>query len=155
MKMRITGIMMVTALAALMSSCESDSDDSYVVVGTMTVSPRAEGVTYTPDVPGTYKFTIDGGAYSTGDGMWMTALYGYSDRPVATEENDGRQHPTQPDVTFGDFTKEATPEAAEAVGKGSAAALSITDYAVFIVADDLGTFGDNSGSLNLVIARRE
>ncbi len=150
------GGLLALSLAVLFSGCEGGGDDgTFVVVGDFTVSARTEGVYYRPASPGTYRFTITGGTYSLGDGRWATALYFYRDRPVQTEINQGRQHPSNADGSVGDFQPQTDRVLAEQIGLGKDTAFSINEYAVFIVPDDLGTFRDNSGSITFLVERRE
>lgn len=141
-------------LAVLISGCGGD-DASYVGVGTLAVSSRVQGVAYRPGQPGTYRFTIVGGAYTLGNGQWATALYVYRDRGVDTDSSQGRPHPTNPDSSVGDFEQQADRGLAEQIGMGRETTVAIGEYAVFIVPDDLGAFNDNNGVINLLIEREQ
>lgn len=142
------------ALTLGLYGCGGD-DASYLVVGDIEVSSRVQGVAYRPGQPGTYRFTITGGAYTLGNGLWMTAINVYSDRPVQTDPSTGRPNPTNPDAVVGDYGLQSDKALAEQIGQGKEAAVSISEYAILIVPDDLGTFSDNNGSVRLLIEREQ
>lgn len=153
---RVVKFMWVLPVAAMLVSCEGGGDGgSFVFFQSMTVSSRQEGVYFRPATPGTYRFTITGGSYTLGDRMWLTALTLYRDRPVETENTSGRPHPTNPDAAMGDFEPVSNRSVAEQSGMGSQAEMDVQQYVIFIVPDDFGTFGDNSGSINLLVERKE
>ncbi|MFH0878988.1 MAG: hypothetical protein V2A34_04680 [Lentisphaerota bacterium] len=155
--MKMNGYVLPLLLAstvAFFTGCGGESS-TYVVVGTLTVSSRVQGVTYHPPQPGNYRFTITGGAYSFGSGGWSTALVIYRDRPVQTDSSHGRPNPTNPDASVGDFELQASRELAEQIGLNKETTVGISGYAIFIVPDDFGTFNDNTGSINLLVEREE
>ncbi|HBA85572.1 MAG TPA: hypothetical protein DCZ95_15930 [Verrucomicrobia bacterium] len=137
----------------LISGCDQGEREDYAFYQAFEVSAKTEGVMFRPDLPGTYRFTITGGAYTLGNRLWLTALAIYIDGPIRTDSASGRPHPVSPDSIVGDFSLEPDRTMAEQVGLERQTAIEVDEFAYFIVPDDLGTFGDNSGSVQMMIER--
>jgi hypothetical protein len=139
--------------SVLFLGCNQGEEENFEFVQSFEVSARQEGVVFRSAYPGTYRFTITGGAYSLGDGMWATALAVYVDRPVETE-TVSRPHPIHPDSSIGDHSEQTSRQVAEQTGLEEQTTISVNEYAIFIVPDDLGTFEDNSGSIRMMVERK-
>jgi hypothetical protein len=161
--MKIREILKVGGVAAALAvgtvSCEDSGGDnepsSWQLVQSLTVPAAAQGTAFTAPASGQFRFTIAGGAYSlvTPATDWETELFYYKNRPVQWEAADVYPNAQHYDGILGAWRPRASPEEAEAIGRGASVRMGLIagDVVIFIVPDCQNCFDNNTGAVALTV----
>lgn len=134
---------------------------------TIFVSALEEGITFTANSTGTYRFTITGGASETSPTMsqpnrpetwgWNTRVLVYKNRPIdwSGPSFGWGTTPINWNYSVGDPNFKPTSTEAERVGKGKYVDIPLLkgEYMIFLVPDSKGDFVDNSGGVYLQVQK--
>jgi hypothetical protein len=151
---RLAGVLLIVIMGGI--SCEDSGGGAPAIPGAFSVPANTEkGMLVTAPATGTYVFTITGGAYSFYVEIeeWLSVLVAYRNRPAVFGSNPRDTSPVNFDYELGRYSPQATPEAAETTSVGARIRVPLNEgeYLRLLVPDSQGLFGDNRGSMTVLV----